>query len=498
MEEFIKPQNLSLSPQQLSVLMPYLVVMTGGLITLLLGVFRKAVNMTVPVAAFSVLTMVLAAYSLFLVWGEPTVSLFNDMMVVDNFSNLFNLIFIVATGLVIVGSNQYLVREGIEHFEYYSLMLFSCLGMMFMASAKDLIVLFIALEIMSIAVYVLVGFKRADTRSNEAALKYFILGGLASAILLYGVALLYGATGSMNIQALAAAVQAGAASNLLFVLGAALVTGGLLFKVATVPFHMWMPDVYQGAPTTVTAFMTTGLKAAAFAAFVRFFMNLGYGADLSSTLYSGLYKVLWVSAIATMLIGNIIALTQKNIKRMLAYSSIAHTGYLIVAILCGGRSEYGYSSVLVYMAGYVVMNIGAFAVVAMLSEKNDRHTNIEDYAGLGFKKPLTGLAMTIFMFSMAGVPPTVGFAGKYLIFLSAVQAGEVLLAVLSVLCSAISAYYYLRVIVFMYMKDPVPGRAMNHTLAPAFVIGISAVITMQLGLFPSVLIEAAKKAAMMF
>ncbi|MEW6056568.1 MAG: NADH-quinone oxidoreductase subunit N [Bdellovibrionota bacterium] len=495
MDQLIKPQNLTLSREQLAMMMPYLILAVGAMATLLVGVM-KSVRSNLVVAGLSLITVAAAILSVVSVWGEPSMTLFNGMLAADAYSNLFNVLLLGTTGLVLLSSYSYLEKEGIHYAEYYSLGLFSCLGMMLLASSLDLVVLFIALETMSIGVYVLVGFRRADVRSNEAALKYFVLGSAASAIMLFGIALMYGATGTMNIhQIITLVTSAAGIENTLFLLGTTLVIAGFLFKVATVPFHMWMPDVYEGAPTSVTNFMTTALKAAAFASFMRVFMSLGFAQGLTSKLNMGIHDVLWVIAVATMFLGNVIALTQQNIKRMLAYSSIAHSGYIIVGFLAGGRSEYGFTSVVVYLIAYVVMNLGAFAIVSLLGERGDRNTDVQDYAGLGFKNPALGFAMAVFMFSMAGIPPTLGFAGKYLIFSSAVQAGEITLAVLAVLCSAISAYYYLRVIVYMYMKEPMRERKVEYAYSTSLVILAATIATLQFGIFPSALIEAAKKAA---
>lgn len=495
MDELIKPQNLTLSREQLAMLMPYLVIAIGAMATLLAGVFR-GFNNKAAAAGVSLLTVAAGLYAVAAIWGEPSITLFNGMLAADYYASLMNLVLIATTGLVILGSYPYLEKEGIHFAEYYSLALFSCLGMMLLASALDLIVLFVALEVMSIGVYVLVGFRRTDVKSNEAALKYFVLGSAASALLLFGIAMIYGASGSMNIAEIGAFIKAHQEANTLLILGAVLVVAGFLFKVATVPFHMWMPDVYEGAPTSVTNFMTTGLKAAAFASFMRVFMNMGFGdVTVVTTLNSGMHNVLWVVALITMFLGNVIALTQRNIKRMLAYSSIAHSGYILLGFLAGGHSEYGFSSVIVYLIAYVIMNVGAFTIVSLLGERGDRNTDIQDYAGLGFRHPVLGFGMAVFMFSMAGIPPTIGFAGKYLIFSSAIQAGETTLAVLAVLCSAISAYYYLRVIVFMYMKEPIRESTVRFGLGDTLVIVAATAATLSFGLFPSMLILAARKAA---
>lgn len=494
MDQLIKPQNLSLSAEQLAMLLPYLIVAFGAMATLLVGVSGKKENRSIAAAGLSIITILVAVCSVARVWGEPSVVMFNNMLAADYYANLFNVLLLGATGLVLLSSFAYLEKEGINYGEYYSLALFSCLGMMLLASSLDLVVLFIALETMSIGVYVMVGFRRFDVKSNEAAMKYFVLGSAASAIMLFGTALLYGSTGTMNIVQIAEFLKANGTNNPLFTLGAVLLVIGFLFKVATVPFHMWMPDVYEGAPITVTSFMTTGLKAAAFAAFMRIFMGLTHGIDLAANFSVGLHNVLWVTAVLTMFLGNVVALTQRNIKRMLAYSSIAHTGYIIMGFIAGGRSEYGFSGVIVYLIAYVLMNIGAFAIVSLISERGDRCTDVQDYSGLGFKHPALGFAMAVFMFSMAGIPPTVGFAGKYLIFSSAVQAGEIKLVILAVLCSAISAYYYLRVIVYMYMKDPSREAKLALPLPVTLVIVAATVATLQFGIFPSMLISAARKA----
>ena len=489
--ELIKVENLTLSSEQWAALLPYLVVATGGMLTVLVSVVRSAQSATLAMVT-AIATALIAIVVNCGLFGEASQSMFNNMMVVDSFSVTFNVLFLGITALVALASKAYLEREKIHYGEYYGLLIFACLGMMFLAAAQEFVTLFVSLEIMSIAVYVLVGFRRVDLRSNEAALKYFILGSAASALMLFGMGLVYGATGTMQLSAIFAAVQQNA-NNLIFVVGALLVVIGFLFKVASVPFHMWMPDVYEGAPISVTSFMTTGLKAAAFASFLRVYLTM-VPHDVSVSLTGLFYNLLWVSALLTMFIGNVVALTQRNLKRMLAYSSIAHTGYLLIGFIAGATSNVGYSAVVAYLITYVAMNLGAFTVLGMLGERGDRNTDLSDIAGIGFKRPWIGLAMTIFMFSMAGVPPTAGFAGKYLIFNSAVQAGEIKLAILSVLCSAISAYYYLQVIVYMYMKEPLRDAQYQTDLAARAVVGFTATAVLLLGLFPSTLFEWAKRA----
>lgn len=492
--DLINPDNLRLTYEQLMLSLPYFLLLFGAMAALLLGVTDRFADQLMT-KAVTVGTCIAAVAAVAYVWGEPSSLLYNSMLAADAFSNVFNVLFLVVTALVAVSSFDYLDRQGIQLPEFYSLLMFSCLGMMLLASALDLVVLFVALEIMSIAVYVLVGFRRVDVRSNEAALKYFILGSAASAVLLYGVALVYGATGSMNLLTIAQYARSSGGSNALFVLGSVLIAVGFLFKVAAAPFHMWMPDVYEGAPATITSFMTTGLKAAAFASFVRVFSAMGY-LDPSRGAEAELYRnALWVIAALTMVLGNVVALTQNNIKRMLAYSSISHTGYLIVGMLAAAATGSDYSPVIVYLIAYATANLGAFAVVSHLAGKSDSYTDVHDFAGLGFKRPVLGAAMMVFMLSMAGVPPTGGFIGKYLMFSAAVQGGEIWLTVIAVLCSAVSAYYYLRIIVMMYMKDPAREFPSGSAWGASLVAVLALVATLQMGVLPSTLLDVARQAA---
>lgn len=492
----IRPELLSLTPEQIQVLAPVFAVFGGTVVSIIAAVLR-IINPKWPVFFLTVATAALGAfYSNELLHAETkSVLLFNGMMVSDLYSNFFNIVFLVSAALTALASFRYLDREKLQYPEYYVLMLFSVLGMMLMVSALDLIVVFIALELMSLSVYALVGFRRADRRSNEAAMKYFILGGAASAVLLYGSALLYGSTGSTNIRSIMTFVQSGAQIAPVFTLGSWLVISGFLFKVASVPFHMWMPDVYEGAPTPVTGFMTTGLKAAAFAAFLRVFISLGYGKGLSEAVQNHLHTILVVSAILTMFVGNVVALTQTSLKRMLAYSSIAHTGYLLVGMIAGHKSNQSYAPVVSYLVAYAAMNLGAFVVLTILAKRDDSGLSLHDLSGLSQRHPWLAFAMGVFMFSMAGIPPTAGFAAKYLLFYSAVQAGEIPLVIIGVLCSAISVYYYLRVLVYIYMRDPVGSPA--ATRIPTWsVIAVASMVlaTLQMGVLPSAIVSVAKKA----
>ncbi|OFZ20079.1 MAG: hypothetical protein A2X94_09205 [Bdellovibrionales bacterium GWB1_55_8] len=491
----IRPELLTLSSEQFSALMPYFWVFGATVLAILAAVMRS-LSPKWPVITVVLTGLVGAIVSVAGLLGKEPVALFNGMMVSDNYTHFFSLIFLISGVVTVFASIRYLDNEAMQHPEYYLLVLFSALGMMLMASSLNLIVIFIALELMSLAVYILVGYRRTDRRSNEAAVKYFVLGSGASAVLLYGAALLYGSTGSIGIRGILDFVRANpAALSPTFTLGAWLVIIGFLFKVAAVPFHMWMPDVYEGAPTPVTGFMATGLKAAAFAAFLRVFVSTGYGAGLTTAIQTHLHDILWMSAVLTMLFGNLVALTQTNLKRMLAYSSIAHTGYLLVGMIAGPHSEQGYAPLMTYLVAYAVMNLGAFVVLSILATRDDGGLNLHDFSGLSRRHPWLAFAMAVFLFSLAGIPPTAGFAAKYILFYSAVQANEILLVVISVLCSAISVYYYLRVLVYMYMRDPV-GTQTRSPVSVWSAIAVAAMVaaTLQIGVMPARVVYAAKKA----
>jgi len=495
----IRPELLTVSPDQLRALAPYFILFCGAMLAIVLSVIRVA-SPKWPVFITALVTCLAGVVASQTLAPDPTLPLFGGMMVSDSYSNIFNILFLLSALFTLMVSFKYLDKDQLQYPEFYVLVLLSALGMMLMASALDLIVIFIALETLSLGVYVLVGFRRADRRSNEAALKYFILGSAASAVFLYGSALLYGATGSTRLTAILNLVQSTApeTSTALFALGAWLVILGFLFKVASVPFHMWMPDVYEGAPAPVTGFMTTGLKAAAFATFVRVFLGLGYGHGLSMAIQTHIHDIIWVCAVLTMLLGNVVALTQTNLKRMLAYSSIAHTGYLLVGVLAGPASEGGFAGIVLYLVAYSVMNIGAFAIFSMISSKDDVGLNLHDLSGLSQRHPFLAFAMAVFLFSMAGVPPTAGFVAKYQLFYGAVQAGEIWIVILGVLCSAISAYYYLRVLVYMYMREPASaaGRDTRATLSSWALIAVAVMVflTLQVGFMPARMMNAARSA----
>jgi NADH-quinone oxidoreductase subunit N len=387
-------------------------------------------------------------------------------------------------------SIQYVEDERIQHGEYYVLLMFATLGMMVMAGGTEMMTIFIGLELMSISLYALAGFTRTRLLSNEAAMKYFLLGSFATGFLLYGMALLYGASGTTNLQGISRFIVSNHVKTPMPIVGMALLIIGFGFKIAAVPFHMWAPDVYQGAPSPVTAFMSAGPKAAAFAAFVRIFV------DALPALHDEWVTLIWILAALTMTVGNVIALAQENIKRMLAYSSIAHAGYVLVAFLSAG--EMGISSIMYYMLAYTLMNIGAFAIISVLGGAGEERVNVSDYNGLGYTHPLAALAMSLFLFSLAGIPPTAGFMGKFYIFSAAIKQGYIGLAIIGVINSVISVYYYLRVTVAMYMKpseatDDQPLARLIFSPACILAILISALGVLRLGVFPSDYIDIARQ-----
>jgi NADH-quinone oxidoreductase subunit N len=419
---------------------------------------------------------------------------FGGMLMVDGFATFFRVLVLVVGILTILPSYRFLARQDAETSEYHALLIFSIAGQCLMAAANDLIIVFIGLEISSIASYVLAGYFRDDKRSNEAALKYFLLGSFATAFFLYGVALIYGSTGSVNLTVARAVILGqgpeGATPAPVFIgVAAALMFVGLGFKVSAAPFQMWAPDVYQGAPTPVTAFLSAGPKAAAFAVFLRIFMTM------FEPIGGGWGPLVWFSALASMTIGNFAALLQTNIKRMLAYSSIAHAGYVMVALTA--RSQVGTAAAMFYLAAYALMNIGAFAVVSHLSGRGERYQNIEDFSGLGQKQPLTAAMLSIFLLSLIGVPLTGGFFGKFYIFKAALESHLIWLTVLGLLNSAVAAYYYLRILVMMYMREP--GEAVENveplSLGLRAALILPALGTLLLGIFPGWVLEFAGKSA---
>jgi NADH-quinone oxidoreductase subunit N len=408
------------------------------------------------------------------------------LLAIDGFATFFKLIFILSAVMTVLMSWSYLRVEGVRAGEYCFLILCATLGMMFMASGVDLITLFIGLETMAIAFYILVGFLKPSQRSNEAAVKYFLLGAFSLGLLLYGMSLLYGATGTTSLDGIATAL-AGGERSLILSLALILIGAGMGFKIAAVPFHMWAPDVYEGAPTPVTAFLSVGSKAASFAMLLRiFFVGLPF-------LVSDWQTLFWVLAALTMTVGNIAAITQTNTKRMLAYSSIAHAGYVLVGVVSG--TERGIAATLVYLWVYLFMQLGAFAIISMLRRQDVVGDELKDLSGLYVRKPFAAIAMLIFMLSLGGIPPTAGFMGKVWVFGAAIDQGFIWLAVIGVVNSAISLYYYYRVIVFMWLKEETLGSDIEMSPAMATVLGIAVVGSILFGIFPDMLFDHAQIAS---
>lgn len=461
---------------------PVLVVVAVAMIDLLYQTFASD-----PIEASRPLWISLAGVAGGLVatalfWDNGQTA-FLGTYVLDGVAAFTNVVCLIAAGLSLMMAPAYLTMIGVRAREFYPLVLFAVSGMMIMGAARDLIVLFLGLEIMSIAAYVLAGIHRTDEKSGEAALKYFILGAFATGFLLYGIAILYGATGSTVYADIAAAVLA--APRPVVLGGVALLIVALGFKVSAVPFHFWAPDVYQGAPTSVTALMAVGIKAAAVAGFARLFLTA------FSPLHAEWGVLLWWLSVLTMTVGNFVAIAQNNVKRMLAYSSIAHAGYLLAAIVAG--TPRGGGAVLFYLLAYAFMNLGAFAVVIALGAKGEPNEQFSDYAGLASRRPLVAAAMVLFMLSLTGIPPLVGFVGKLYLIEAIVQAGYIWLAVIMVLNSAVSAYYYLRVIIEMFMRDPVkPEVAVEPAPFLVACLLVATVGTIYFGIFPDAPLDFAR------
>jgi NADH-quinone oxidoreductase subunit N len=468
----------------LRILPEIIMTIAGVLIMLLEGWLGE--NKQRNLSALTFVAFAAALVSAVAANANPGLS-FSNMLIVDGFATFFRVLVIAVGILSLFSATQYLKREHAESSEYYALLLFSVTGQCIMATANELIMIFIGLEISSIATYVLAGYLRDDKRNNEAALKYFLLGSFATAFLLYGIAWIYGTTGSTNLSTIRIALLTPGSERNLVLAGtaAALMFVGFAFKVSAAPFQIWAPDVYQGAPAPVTLFMSVGPKAAAFAVFLRVFMT-AFG-----PITSRWEPFVWSSALLTMIIGNFAALLQTNIKRLLAYSSIAHAGYIMVAI--AADSQIGVAAAMFYLAAYAFMNIGAFAVVTHFSRQGEKFVNLEDFAGLGWKQPVTAGLFAVFLLSLIGVPLTGGFFGKFYIFKAALDSNLVWLTVLGLLNSALAAYYYLRILVVMYMKEP--GEATLSVQPVGVGIGatlwVAALGTLVLGIFPSVVLNFA-------
>jgi NADH-quinone oxidoreductase subunit N len=493
-----------------SLIAPELIVCLAGVVVMLVDAFARPSQrwVTGSLSLIGLLAAALASLWLWLSWNGASQA-FNGMIVLDELRLGFTLVFLIVSALTILISMIWVENERLPAGEFHSLLMFATAGMMFMASGEDLVIVFLGLEILSIATYVMAGFRRTDVRSNESSLKYFILGSLSSAFLLYGIALIYGATatvsglpGTTNIAEIARRLDEAQYPPLLLA-GAAMMLVGFGFKIATAPFHIWTPDVYEGAPTPVTAFMAAGPKAAGFASFMRVFV-FGFpfvvataNKTVGSEIHHAWLSALVVLAIMTMTVGNVVAIVQNNVKRMLAYSSIAHAGYALLGFIAAGAApdsvqrNAAITAVTFYLLTYAVMNIGAFAVVQLIARADDRRTEVEDYNGIGFQSPVLAFCLTLFLLSLLGMPLTAGFIGKIMVFRAALDQGYYRLVVIGVLNTALSAYYYLRLIIVMFFRErttvwmapPIPA-----SIAIALVITVAGVL--YLGLFPGRVIDA--------
>ena len=484
----------------IGIILPELIVALAGIMAMLYDSFYPKDRTATGI--ISLTGLIVSAVVLGMMWNStPPAGTWSGMIAHDNLRLGFSFVFLLVSAMTILISTVWVERENVPVGEYHALLMFGTFGMMLMASGNDLVVIFLGLETLSIATYVMCGLRRGDLRSNESAMKYFILGSFASAFLLYGMALVYGATGSTNIPEIASRIGTPNFPALLLVGGAMMIVG-FGFKVATAPFHIWTPDVYEGAPTPITGFMAAGPKAAAFASFVRVFV-LGFplvaGAQASGYLHDSWMTALTVMAILSMTVGNIVAIMQNNVKRMLAYSSIAHAGYAMVGFIGAGAAkttadrDEAIASVAFYMLTYAITNLGAFAIVALLGQKNDRRTDFEDYNGIGFKSPGLSFALSLFMLSLVGMPLTAGFMGKVMVFRPALEAQSLMLSILVVVAvvnTAVSAYYYLRLIVVMFFRERTSDwnePKMPRPLAAALIITVVGVL--YFGIFSSGVIE---------
>jgi NADH-quinone oxidoreductase subunit N len=491
----------------LTLIAPELIVGIAGVVIMMVDAFspRGQRWLTGVLSLVSLIAAGVASIWLAVAWPGPR-SAFNGMIVLDELRLSFTLIFLLVSILTILIAMVWIDIEKLPAGEFHALLLFATCGMMLMASGGDLVIVFLGLEILSIATYVLAGFRRTDVRSNESSLKYFILGSFASAFLLYGIALVYGGTatetlpGTTNITAIAARLDHSLYPPLILA-GAAMMLIGFGFKIATVPFHVWTPDVYEGAPTAITAFMAAGPKAAGFASFMRVFL-FAFPIATAAASTGGYAHKSWIGALAimaalTMSVGNIVAIVQDNVKRMLAYSSIAHAGYALVGFVAAGvatdpsQRSATLTAVAFYLLTYAVMNMGAFAIVTVMARSGDRSTRVDDYNGIGFSSPVLAFSLSIFLLSLLGMPLTAGFMGKIMVFSAALREGYVWLVVIGVLNSAVSAYYYLRLIIVMFFRErTAPYAAPRVPISVAIALVITVVGVFYLGLFPGRVISA--------
>jgi NADH-quinone oxidoreductase subunit N len=467
----------------LRAIMPILIVTLTAIVTLVAEAFRPK-DEQVPLGGLGVIGLVGAGLASYFLWNHDAIGF--GVVRADNFSLFVNITLVGIGLLTILFSGDVIEREELPAGEYYTLVLFSIAGMMLMAAAIDLLVIFLALEILSLGVYVLTAIRRSSLAGAEGAFKYFLLGAFSSAFFLYGVAMTYAVAGSTRLDRITAVVASQSSDpSLLLLVALGLLLVGFGFKVSAVPFHMWTPDAYQGAPTIVTGFMSTAVKAAAFAAFLRVFLAT------FDSLHAIWAPLLGAIAIATMIVGTVVGVAQTNVKRMLAYSSIAHAGYLLVGIIAA--NSIGKAAVLFYLLTYAVTNLGAFAVIALLASKPYEHDEVRDFSGLWQSRPGMAALMTVFLLSLGGFPPTAGFIGKWYIFSAAVQEGHYWLAIIGMLTSVVSVFYYLRIIVMMYMSEA-RHEAPAVKLSPFAIAGltVSLLAILYLGVYPTTVIDLAQ------
>jgi len=478
------------NPADLSHLLPEIVITVTALLVLFVDLVARGRERT-WLASLSVLGAVVA---LVLVTRQVTGSparavVFSGLHVVDDYASFFKVVFLLSAVIVILLSTRHLIEQGMDPGGFYSLLLFAALGTMLMASAADLLSLFVGLETMSVCTYVLCGFLKRDQRCNEGALKYLLMGAFSTGVILYGMVLLYGVAGSTSLEAVAKAVGMANVHNPALLMAAVLLAAGFGFKIAAVPFHMYLPDMYEGAPTPVVAFMAGAAELAGVAVLVRVFLLALPDLRVDWGL------LFWVLAVLTMTIGNLVAIAQANLKRMLAYSTIAHMGYILIGPVVA--SQYGVAAVLFYSLAYACMTIGAFGMVVLLARGTVRGDQIDDFTGLAQRSPLAAGVMLLFLLSLTGIPPTAGFVGKFYLFAAAVDSGYIWLALIAVVNSAISLFYYMRVAMVMYMREmPSQGIAMSRSPALYLALFLAAIVTLALGVFPGPVLEFARASAM--
>jgi NADH-quinone oxidoreductase subunit N len=472
-------------PADLYVLAPEIIITVTALVVLFLDLAARGRERMwlAGVSALGVVTA-MALVGRQVSEGSSRVLAFSGLHVVDYYANFFKVVFLLSAVIVILLSARHLEEQGMDAGGFYSLLLFATLGTMLMASAADLLSLFVGLETMSVCTYALCGFLKRDQRCNEGALKYLLMGAFSTGVILYGMVLLYGVAGSTNLEAIAKAIGRGGFRNPALVMAMVLLASGFGFKIAAVPFHMYLPDMYEGAPTPVVAFMAGAAELAGMAVLVRVFLLALPDLQMDWGL------LFWVLAVLTMTIGNLVAIAQANIKRMLAYSTIAHMGYLLIGPVVG--SQLGVAAVLFYSLAYACMTIGAFGMVVLLARGTARGDQIDDFTGLAQKSPLAAGVMLLFLLSLTGIPPTAGFVGKFYLFAAAVNAGYIWLALIAVINSAISLFYYMRVAMVMYMRElPPQGIALSRSPALYLALLLAAVVTLILGIFPGPVLEFA-------